>query len=152
MFAPHRAATVERVRAYPVVIVPQDTTELDVTRAHERMEGAGPLNEPSRLGFDNHVMLAFTPEGLPLGIVDAHVWARDAEEFAKDAERKRAGRKSRPIEAKESHRWLQGYRRACELAGEAGPKAMWVGMPRMTDLGLAWRAFARHGPEGHAKR
>ena len=119
VFAPHRAATVERVRAYPVVIVPQDTTELDVTRAHERMEGAGPLNEPTRLGFYNHVMLAFTPEGLPLGIVDAHVWARDAEEFAKDAQRKRAARKSRPIEAKESHRWLQGYRRACALAGEA---------------------------------
>jgi len=36
--------------------------------------------------------------------------------------------------------------------GEPGPKAMWVGMQRMTDLALAWRAFARHGPIELAKK
>jgi hypothetical protein len=125
VFSPHRAATVERVGAYPVVIVAQDTTEIDVTRAHERMEGAGPLNESTRLGFYDHVMLAMTPEGLPLGIVHAHVWARDAEDFAKDAGQKREERKAKRIEEKESHRWLEGYRQACTLADEV-PKTMIV--------------------------
>jgi hypothetical protein len=32
--------------------------------------------------------------------------------------------------------------------GPPGPKAVWVGMQRMTDLGLAWRAFAAHGRSG----
>jgi hypothetical protein len=30
--------------------------------------------------------------------------------------------------------------------GPPGPKAMWQGMQRMTDLALGWRAFASTGP------
>ena len=41
---------------------------------------------------------------------------------------------------------LGGYLgRKCD--GEPGPKAMWVGLQRMADLGCAWRAFANHGPQ-----
>jgi hypothetical protein len=29
--------------------------------------------------------------------------------------------------------------------GEPGPKAVWIGLQRMTDLGLAWRAFTQYG-------
>src|SRR4051794_23402516 len=39
---PHRDATVERIRAYPVVLVAQDTTELELTRPRERV--GGPLS------------------------------------------------------------------------------------------------------------
>ena len=35
--------------------------------------------------------------------------------------------------------------RPCD--GEPGPKAMWVGMQRMTDLALGWRARADHSKE-----
>jgi hypothetical protein len=118
LLAPHRHATVRRIAAYPVVLLPQDTTELDLTRAQERMEGAGPLNSASRLGFFNHVMLALTPEGLPLGVVHTEIWARDPEAFAKDAKQKREERKTKSIEEKESLRWLEGYRQACTLAAE----------------------------------
>jgi hypothetical protein len=30
--------------------------------------------------------------------------------------------------------------------GPPGPKAMWMGLQRMTDWGLAWQAFRQHGP------
>jgi hypothetical protein len=120
VLAPHGEATLQRVRAQAVVIVAQDTTETEVTRKHERMDGAGPLNDAARLGFYNHVLLAVTPEKLPLGVVHAHIWARDAADFQKSAEAKRAERKAKPIEAKESYRWLEGYRRACRVA-EAAP-------------------------------
>jgi hypothetical protein len=119
ILAPHHDATVERIRAQSVVLIPQDTTELDVTRPHEIMVGAGPLNESSRVGFHNHVSLALTPEHLVLGVVDAKIWARDPVEFEKDADQKRAERRAKSIEDKESVRWLEGYRAACQVAQEA---------------------------------
>jgi len=116
---PHHDATIERIRQQPVVLIPQDTTELDVTRPHEIMVGAGPLNDAARVGFHNHVSLAMTPDRLVLGTVDAKVWARDFVEFEKDADQKRAERKAKPIEDKESIRWIEGYRAACRVAQEA---------------------------------
>jgi hypothetical protein len=116
---PHHDATLARTREQTVVLIPQDTTELDLTRPNEIMVGAGPLNDSSRVGFYDHASLAMTPERLPLGLVDAKVWARDFEEFEKDAAQKRAERKAKPIEDKESIRWIEGYRAACQVAQEA---------------------------------
>src|SRR5262249_13197567 len=99
----------------------QDTTELDLTRPHEVLAGAGPLNDRTRVGFDNHVSLALTPEHLVLGVVDAQVWARDAAAFDKDAAQRRAERRAKPIEDKESRRWVEGYRAACQVA-QAAPQ------------------------------
>jgi hypothetical protein len=53
---------------------------------------------------------------------------------------------------------LGGYLgRKCD--GEPGPKAMWVGLQRMADLALAWRAHTAHGaspttqrPRGEGRR
>jgi hypothetical protein len=115
----HHYASIERIRAETVVLIPQDTTELDVTRAHEIMVGSGPLNDSSRVGFYLHASLAVTPDHLPLGVVDAKIWARDFDEFEKDADQKRAERRAKSIEEKESIRWVEGYRAACQVAQEA---------------------------------
>jgi hypothetical protein len=40
--------------------------------------------------------------------------------------------------------------RQCD--GEPGPKAMWVGMQRMTDLALGWRARADHSGDARDDR
>ena len=45
---PHHQATRTRIAAQEVVLIPQDTTELDLTRPHEVMTGAGPLNDTTR--------------------------------------------------------------------------------------------------------
>jgi Transposase Tn5 dimerisation domain/Transposase DNA-binding len=119
ILGPHHDATLQRIRAQPVVLIPQDTTELDLTRPHELMAGAGPLNDTARVGFYNHVSLALTPEHLVLGAVDAAIWARDPVAFAKDADQKRAERRAKPIEDKESFRWVEGYRAACRVARAA---------------------------------
>ena len=116
---PHCQATLERIRAQKVVLIPQDTTELDMTRPHEIMEGSGPLNDESRVGFHDHVLLAMTTEGVGLGVVAAQNWARDFDGFDKDADQKRAERRAKSIEEKESHRWLWGYREASRVAQEA---------------------------------
>ena len=111
VLAPHRQATLERMKSHRVVLVAQDTTELDYTRKSRTVQGAGPLNDERRQGFLDHVHVAFTPDRLCLGVVGMDLWARDPETF-----RQANQRKFRPLEEKESVRWLEGYRLACELA------------------------------------
>ena len=113
---PHHDATVERIRAHEVVLVAQDTSEIELTRPQERV--GGPLNDESRWGLFIHPLLALTPQRVPLGVVTAKIWSRDPVEFAKSQEEKRRARKAKPIEDKESVRWLEGYRSACALAAE----------------------------------
>jgi Transposase DNA-binding/Transposase Tn5 dimerisation domain len=113
---PHHDATVERIRTHKLVIVAQDTTEVELVRKQERV--GGPLNDESRYGLYLHPLLAMTPERVPLGVVTAKIWSRDPEEFAKSQEEKRRARKAKPIEEKESGRWLEGYQNACALAAE----------------------------------
>jgi hypothetical protein len=113
VLAPHREATLRRMGQYPVVLLVQDTTELDYTRPDLVVAGAGPLNEEERIGFLDHVHVAVTPERLLLGVVGMHLWARDWETF-----RTCKQRKFDPLQTKESYRWLEGYRDACRLAEE----------------------------------
>ena len=56
-----------------------------------------------------HDTMAFTAEGTPLGIVDAQCWARVPQAFGQ-----KHRRYERPIEEKESRKWLGSYRRASE--------------------------------------
>jgi hypothetical protein len=52
VLAPHRLATLERVRAEAVVIAAQDTTEIDLTRKVEKV--GGPLNDINHWGLYAH--------------------------------------------------------------------------------------------------
>ena len=124
VLAPHREATLGRIAEHDVVLIIQDTTELDLTRPQERMKGAGPLNDESRWGFYAHPLLVVTPERIPLGVVKAEIWARDLEKFQASQREKaldpqaKHKKKKRPVEEKESRRWLEGYRAGCEIADQ----------------------------------
>jgi Transposase Tn5 dimerisation domain/Transposase DNA-binding len=117
ILAPHRRATLQRIRQHPVVLLAQDTTEIDLTRPNE--EVGGPLNGEARCGFYDHVSLAFDPQGVPLGVVAATIWARPAEQLHKPRKQKKKENRTRPIDEKESFRWLDGYRQACLVAQQA---------------------------------
>jgi len=106
---PHREATARRIREYPVVLLVQDTTELDYT-AHPASDALC-LNKVSRLGFYHHVQLAITPDHLPLGVVATESFDREPDALGKQPRNDHL-----PIEDKESFRWLKGYREACALA------------------------------------
>jgi hypothetical protein len=109
---PHREATKRRLREHPVVLIVQDTTELDFTKHPPK--DAGCLDMPDRFGLYEHVQLAVTPDKLCLGVVEAEFFDRAPETLGKSAERS-----ALPIEQKESFRWLEGYRSARELARES---------------------------------
>lgn len=111
ILAPHRAATIRRIRQQLVALILQDTTELDFT--DHPPEDAGCLNKADRFGLYDHTHLAVAPDRLCLGVVGTEWFDRTPESLGKADERS-----TLPIEEKESLRWLTGYRLACEVAAE----------------------------------
>lgn len=103
IMAPHWQRSVDRMRPHPVVLCIQDTTELDFNG--QAINGLGPLSYEAQRGMYLHPTYAVTPVREPLGVLDAHMWARES----KDASGKRAG-------IKESVRWIEGYQRVAEQA------------------------------------
>jgi hypothetical protein len=100
---PHWQQTQQRMAAHPVVLCLQDTTELDFNG--RGTAGLGPLSYEAQRGMYLHPTYAVTPERVPLGVLDAWMWAREA----KDPQGKRGG-------VKESLRWIEGYERIAETA------------------------------------
>jgi Domain of unknown function (DUF4338)/Transposase DNA-binding/Transposase Tn5 dimerisation domain len=99
----HYEASAARVSTHPVVLAVQDTTSLNYN-AQPAIENLGPIGSQrdGALGLMVHDTMAFTPTGLPLGLLDVQCWARDAKQFGKHATRH-----ARPIEDKESYKWLK---------------------------------------------
>lgn len=120
VIAPHVESTLRRMRDQAVVLLVQDTSEIDLSRPDQQMVGAGSLDGSSRRGAFLHLLQAFTPDGTPLGTVWQQVWAREEDDPSKTAAAKRKERKAAPIEDKESFRWVEGLRRA-SLAAESLP-------------------------------
>jgi hypothetical protein len=114
---PHIAKTKERMTEQKVVLLVQDTTEVDLTRPEQEVVGAGELDGPRR-GVLLHTMHAFAPDGLPLGTAWAEVLNRTEGVSHETREKKSRKRKDKPIEEKESLRWLTGLREARKLAQE----------------------------------
>jgi hypothetical protein len=110
VLAPHLACTEERLRAYPRVLCIQDTTELDYTPKKDSIVGLGPLNYETRWGLYLHPTLALTPERVPLGLLEAYTWVREPGSLGEEKD------PNRPLEAKESVRWVDGFARVNALA------------------------------------
>lgn len=110
MLASHVVSSVERMRAQQVILAVQDTTFIDYT-AHPETEGLGPMypRGDGGWGLICHGTLAFTPQRLPLGVLSVRAWARDPEAKLRET------RRNRPIEEKESHKWLESVRAIAAL-------------------------------------
>ncbi len=111
IIVPHVKQTIERIKEYPIVLLPNDTSELDYN-AKEAMEGKERITNTKK-GLWLHPTIAVTPERVMLGIVDVNFWKRKLEVNPKGSKQDKL-----PIEDKESYRWLQSYRRSCEIARE----------------------------------
>jgi len=58
---PHYEATLERIRKEKIVLIPQDTTEIDFS-GRKNLEGMGYLGDEKSQGFYLHSSLAITPK------------------------------------------------------------------------------------------
>jgi hypothetical protein len=108
----HRKATTERIKKESVVLAVQDTTYVDYTH-HPQTTGLGILSDKNHQGMLLHTTLAVTPEREPLGLIDQQIIYRDPGEYGKSEERKK-----RPIEEKESYKWLESLERTAEVQKE----------------------------------
>lgn len=97
----HQQATIERVHCHPVILAIQDSTELNFT-AHPATTELGPLAGHGQQGILVHSVLAVSPQGVPLGLLQQESWTRDPEQAGS-----RHQRRKKPTSQKESGRWLR---------------------------------------------
>ena len=109
LLAPHYQNTKERLKDHPVVLAVQDTTQIDFT-SHPGTTGLGILSDPEHRGLFYHPTLLVSPEKTPLGLAHHLVWERPQKDFGK-----RHTRRSRPIAAKESQKWLTSLEAMAQL-------------------------------------
>jgi hypothetical protein len=102
----HKSATMERIRNQQMVLLAQDTTFLDF--GQEESVGLGTLKRRPTDHYLLHPTVAFTPSRVNLGVLGAKLWQRPEEPVGHL-------RRKKPIEEKESYRWLESYDLACEV-------------------------------------
>jgi hypothetical protein len=106
--------TVEACRGLPTLLCIQDTSAASYPTL-ARTRGLGRLNDTNALGLLVHTTIAVEPDGVTRGLLHQSCWSRPP-----DAEPKNGNHKRRPIEDKESYKWLEGIE-AAEAAVEALP-------------------------------
>ena len=105
------ARTRAAARGRPVLAI-QDTSEINDQAKAGRKQELGPVGNGRDLGLFVHPVLALDAEtGECLGLADLQVWRR--------RHAKVACRRTRPIEAQESFRWLKGASTAKQRLCEA---------------------------------
>jgi len=109
---PHFQATQKRAEDHVTVLAVQDTTQLDFTH-HPATTGLGMMQDPDHHGLFYHPTLLLTPERVPLGIMHHQIWTRPVSEFGK-----RHRRRQRPLEEKESQKWLHSLAASAQLQKE----------------------------------
>jgi hypothetical protein len=109
----HQEFTLERIKGRPVILAIQDTTSFNYT-LHRKTEGLGPIGQAGLSGFFLHSCLAVSKEGVPLGILAHHEWARSPE--SKDSHNTH---KNRPLDDKESARWIDMTREVAKVVSPA---------------------------------
>lgn len=127
----HSEATLGRAAKEPVVLAIQDTTSLNYT-THPATEGLGPIGSygaTKTLGMQVHSSLVVTASGLPLGLLDVQVWARDPSLYGQSKERDKRLRKD-----KESQKWLDGYAAADAAAQRLGQTQVVMVADREADI------------------
>lgn len=121
---PHIEGTYQRINEVDFVLLVQDTTEIDLTRPEQSVDGAGPMDCETRRGAFYHPMVAFDLGGVALGIVGQKSWTREEISNASKAEKSKQRRQT-AIEDKESYRWIEGVQSA-ERAALACPETTCV--------------------------
>jgi Transposase DNA-binding/Transposase Tn5 dimerisation domain len=111
IFAVHRKRSLERMHKEPVVLAIQDTSFFNFS-SHKKTNGLGPIGDRDKdaQGLILHSTLAVTPRGLPLGVLSHRCWAREGYRASEEEHERK------PIEEKESYRWIATLREVASLS------------------------------------
>ena len=114
ILAPHRARTVQRMKAHSTVLCIQDGTDLNFSGLAQ-CEGLGSIGTnqtgASSAGLHLHSTLVVTTEGLPLGLLNAQCQAP-----ASRAISDKRDSADIPIEEKKTFNWIEALRDCVALA------------------------------------
>ena len=126
----HYEATARRIREQKgVILAVQDTTSLNYG-THSSTSGLGPIDAKGTMGIEVHDTMAFTEEGVPLGLIDVQYWARKE-------------KKNRTVA--ESVKWLKSLEAANRVQGQC-PRATIISVgDREADF---YDLFAAVQPQG----
>jgi hypothetical protein len=106
----HHEMTLQRSLEHELILAIEDTCLLDYSH-HSQTKGLGALDHSDYAqGFFLHSALATTPQGEPLGLLDALVWRRDFNKRGSTEKRWRL-----PIKKKESYKWIKTLKHCREL-------------------------------------
>lgn len=107
----HRLETIRRIKGQRRVLAVQDTTDLDFSdRLHCNDLGDIGKNQTGAVshGFKMHSLLPLSETGLPLGVLGTNIYASHYDSEAQA--------QNRPIEEKESYRWLRTVDELAEVS------------------------------------
>lgn len=134
----HRAQTVERCQGQELVLIAEDTTDLNYDE-HKQTKGLGHLGGPSNvLGLAIHSGLVLSVQGEPLGLIGQHIWAPISTNY-RDGQYLR----TLPIEEKESYNWLRTLKWTAEHFKDFAAQILLIG-DREGDF---WEHFTAERPE-----
>ncbi|NCS05071.1 MAG: IS4 family transposase [Microcystis aeruginosa G13-11] len=88
IIAAQAKSTVERIKEHPIVLAVQDTTSLDFT-TQKAKKGMGYLDYKKSFGLKVHTTLGVSPQGIPLGLINQYVWAREEKNLGIAKQRKK---------------------------------------------------------------
>lgn len=125
---PHAHSTQTRMACEPIVLLAQDTTSLNYSGLNQTT-GLGEIGSGAARGLFLHSLLALRPDGVPLGVLDAHSWGRCPEPSSDPRTRN-----AKSIDEKESLRWLDQLQNAAAAARRLPSTQMVVLADREGDL------------------
>ena len=132
IIAGHVSKTEKRVADHSIVLAIQDTSYFTWRMA--KTKGLGIISRtPGRnvkkiesKGLVMHTCFAVTTEGLPVGILDQQIFARQPDSIELRAKKKRAHNVNVSIEEKESIRWLESLRNTVDNTSKSSSQIVTV--------------------------
>jgi hypothetical protein len=138
LLAPHADQTQRRMAAEGWVLLPEDTTTLNYSGLRQTT-GLGPLGQSKGQGLWLHSLLAFRPDGIPLGVLHAQCWARPKD--GSDTHQRNA----QALVDKESLRWVEHFQKAASAARRMPQTQLVVLADREGDI-YELHDAAKHAP------
>jgi hypothetical protein len=121
IYEAQESASIERIKEESVILAVQDTTLFNYTSKRRKIKLGPSCSFSDFQGFFLHSCLAVSVQGVPFGIVGQKMWVRP-----KESKNSKKTHKTRPIEDKESMRWVDMAR---QVSGSipASTKVVMVG-------------------------
>ena len=108
----HIKSTIARMRLHKVILLIQDSTNIDAKHM-KNVDGLGCIYDKTNPGCVAHTMIACTEDRLCLGVVSNKYIIREKDEIGKKSHNNR-----RPIEEKESYKWIAAFDEGVKISKE----------------------------------